>query len=184
MGADGGYCYLHCTDKAEFNRLFGCFLWRYANTSCRAIKGSRPGDSDPTDPGPDYVEGGYGTDCNSSFEDVVNMIAYVLDDRERWAAMPTDPRDLTFRDLVEDLVTDPEFDVDQGLFGIRVSHYEWTRWWAIHEFRPLAEHLAGSTRGYSFARIDEHVLDMTLREWCLALRKAGCDHAYTEETWT
>jgi hypothetical protein len=185
MGADGGYCYLHCTDSVEFHRLFGCFLWRYANQSCRAIKGSRSEDLEPGDPGPDYIEGGYGTDCDSSFEDVVAMVALVLDDRECWHAMPTDPRDLTFRELIEDLVTDPEFNMKSGLFRIHVPwDYEWLRWWAIREFRTLAEHLAGSTQGYSFATIYEHILDMTLREWCQALRKIGCDHAYTEETWT
>lgn len=185
MGADGGYCYLHCTDSVEFHRLFGCFHWRYANTSCRAIKGREPEDRKPNDPGPDYIEGGYGTDCDSSFEDVVEIVNLVLNDASVWGAMPTDPRDLTFRELIEDLETDPEFDMDKGLFGIRVPwDFEYIRWWAIPAFRPIAEHLAGSTRGYSFAMIDEHILDMTLREWCRALRKIGCTHAYTEETWT
>ena len=183
MGADGGYCYLHCTNQVEFHRVFRCFLWRYANTSCRAIKGSQPSDAEPHDAGPDYIVGGYGTDCDSSFEDILVMISLVLDERACWAAMPTDPRDLTFRELIEDLATDPEFTMEYGLLGIP-SGYEWLRWWAIREFRPLVQHLAGSTQGYSFATIEEHIFNMTLREWCQALRNAGCDHAYTEETWT
>lgn len=185
MGADGGYCYLHCTNRAELQRLAGCFLWRYANTSCRAIKGSQPGDGEASPPGLDYVEGGYGTDCAADYDTLVGMIEVVLDEKDCWDAMPTDPRDLTFRELREDLETDPEFNPDWGLFGIRDARdLAWIRWWAMSVFSTLAEHLAGSTQGYSWAKVDEHLLDMTLREWCKALRKIGCDHTYTVETWT
>lgn len=184
MGADGGYCYLHCTNFQEFFRLFGCFLWRYQNLQCRAVKGQRSDDREVPDPGPDYIEGGYGTDCEYSFADVVELIHDVLDDREVWVTMPTDPRNLTFRELIVDLETDPEFDMDRGVFHIVSSHTEWTRWWALDAFRPIAEHLAGFARGYSFAKLDAHIVDMTLLEWCQALRKVGCDHVCLEETWS
>jgi len=192
MGADGGYQWLEVTNKSALKELVW-MLWRYQNNNCWAIKHAKEPEG-LQNPGVNWLEGGYGTDCDYDFRSLLDFIDYcIVEDDPVYCG--TDPRHLTFAELEEDLLTDPEFNLwawkDYGL-----SWNHWDTWWKQKHWGPIMYGIATKLRvenpnpteyapnPWPEIYVPKNLRNTTVQEWAQqvkALLPGG--HIY-QETWT
>jgi hypothetical protein len=174
MGAEGGIMWMRVKDREEFDRLTGWLSWRFMNQHCWAFKECEVPDDIPS--GPDWLMGGYGTDCSDDgdLESFVDLLHYLTDPEQVWQSFA---KKYTFQEFREDLETDPDIETDR--YTYRNQYWSW--WSAYHIITCAAvEEIRGWNLGYPTG----DVLDMTLRDWAQEVLDTIDPSVDAEETWT
>jgi hypothetical protein len=181
MGADGGICWIRITDRKAYEELTGWFNWRYVNTSAYAYGGQFAGPVPPPPGGPDdWLEGGYGTDCEFAYEDLRHVIDWLASEEKSydppfWEGW--DIRDYTFDDLKLATQTDPEIDRNKGGRRGLPYHSQLRALGAVYD--AVYDHLY-----WKGPDVPEHLRGMALREWGKRLSKIIVGQVVYVETWT
>lgn len=195
MGADGGVCWIQLRDPSKYDRV--CELLRpfYFLTYVDDYHWSNVEWTSSVIHAPEYLTGTYGTDQEWN---IAEDLPRILDPAAYEGEYCVDPSvtygDLTFIELVEDLVTRPLSDGSGSgwryIEGLRyrsyarywdfhcrnVSHLEWMLWEVVRWYHADADKLRDRLR---------HIGEMKIKEWMDELRSllyhdsVGCD-----ETWT
>lgn len=200
MGADGGIMWLRLRGDHTRTDLQDhvWFLWQMTNDQAYAYEGEFSSYDDVTAPAGNWLEGGYGTDCTFDLTWLSEFVGYCTDEEANHPPSG-DPRDLTFRELEESLLTDPEFNLWKWS-SYKLPYYGnfWDAWWKKRQWAPITEsvvrklkaEIPRETDGYLATPwpsqyVPERFLDMTVREWGRQLERIIIPYTEIhEETWT
>ena len=175
MGADGGICWVALRDREVWRHLMGWASWRALNPHAWSYKVA----DIPETPASiaayeDYLEGGYGTDCDFSLREIIEM-AESLQSSKEGDSWTEHLRGHTFEELWLDILTAPPgFDLSAYDYGLR----------RLVDLLKDCWHLPDP--GSEESPVPEHLRSMTVGEWADALlcKAIYADTFDYEETWT
>tara|TARA_Y100001938_G_scaffold13489_1_gene16789 strand:+ start:135 stop:749 length:615 start_codon:yes stop_codon:yes gene_type:complete len=204
MGADGGYQWLETTDPKALKTLCDWMFWHYQNTSCWAIDHAPQPEILETPEKGIWIEGGYGTSCEYDFEDFLYLIYNLTDSIDKYDEWEKETsyyfilRDYTFQELMDDLLTDPQYNIwAQGTScGGPIVPGNYNRWWNDHAWKPILYSIVKQLRnvvpradGYTGnpwpeIYIPKNLLNITIGEWATQVNALLPGGIHFQETWT